>query len=189
MMEKKETVVFSAYRSSTQTLSNGEKLIFDGVWINVGNGYEPSTGVFKAPQPGLYHFTAVVMSDSGSNLVLYLCQNGLCITRRLLTGDGYKTGTFDVVLNLQKGEKVYIQSDRSQIIYSDSNRHVYTDLGNMNEPEPESPIRIERSEEREGSTRFSPEDALSLFTQSLDLTFRKHKEQLFKEIDTRIGAK
>ncbi|CAG2220657.1 unnamed protein product [Mytilus edulis] len=58
-----------------------------------------------------------------------------------------------------------------------------------NEPEPESPIRIQRSEEREGSTRFSPEDALSLFTQSLDLTLRKHKEELFKEIDTRIGAK
>ncbi|CAG2214890.1 unnamed protein product [Mytilus edulis] len=57
------------------------------------------------------------------------------------------------------------------------------------EPEPESPIRIQRSEEREGSTRFSPEDALSLFTQSLDLTLRKHKEELFKEIDTRIGAK
>ncbi|CAC5411057.1 unnamed protein product [Mytilus coruscus] len=59
----------------------------------------------------------------------------------------------------------------------------------MSEPEPESPIRIERSEEREGSTRFSPEDALSLFTQSLDLTLRKHKEELFKEIDTRIGVK
>ncbi|CAG2211331.1 unnamed protein product [Mytilus edulis] len=59
----------------------------------------------------------------------------------------------------------------------------------MSEPEPESPIRIQRSEEREGSTRFSPEDALSLFTQSLDLTLRKHKEELFKEIDTRIGAK
>ncbi|XP_076079019.1 uncharacterized protein LOC143049166 [Mytilus galloprovincialis] len=124
MMEKRETVAFSAYRSSSQTLSNKEKVIFDGVWSNVENGYEPSTGVFTAPYPGLYHFTAVVMSTDGSILVLYLCHNGLCITRRLLTGDGYKTGTIDVVLNLQKGDKVYMQSDRSQTIYSDSSKYI-----------------------------------------------------------------
>ncbi|CAC5363817.1 unnamed protein product [Mytilus coruscus] len=59
----------------------------------------------------------------------------------------------------------------------------------MSEPEPESPIRNERSEEREWYIRFSPEDVLALFTQSLDLTLKRHKEELFKEIDTRIGAK
>ncbi|VDI49176.1 Hypothetical predicted protein, partial [Mytilus galloprovincialis] len=96
MMEKKEAVAFSAYRSRSQTLQHGEKVIFDGVWTNVENGYEPSTGVFKTPHPGLYHLTAVVMSDSGSVLVLYLCHNESYMTRRLLSGDGYKTGTFDV---------------------------------------------------------------------------------------------
>ncbi|CAG2240727.1 C1QL [Mytilus edulis] len=87
MLEKRDTVAFSAYRSSSQTLSNGEIVIFDGVWTNVGNGYERSIGVFKAPNRGLYHLTAVVMSTDGNSLGLNLCHNGLRMTRSYLTGD------------------------------------------------------------------------------------------------------
>ncbi|XP_052087204.1 uncharacterized protein LOC127724313 [Mytilus californianus] len=124
MIEKRETVAFSAYRSSSQRLSAGDIVKFDGVWTNVGNGYEPSTGIFKAPHPGLYHLTDVVMSDNGQILILYLCHNGLRIATSYLNGDGYKTGTFDVVFNLQKGDKVYLESHTSQTIYSDVNRYI-----------------------------------------------------------------
>lgn len=41
----------------------------------------------------------------------------------------------------------------------------------------------------EGSTRFSPENVLLLFTQSFDLTLKTQKEKIFKEIDKIIGAK
>ncbi|XP_052087206.1 uncharacterized protein LOC127724314 [Mytilus californianus] len=124
MMAKRETVAFSAYRPSPQTLSSGEKVIFDGVWTNVGNGYEPSTGVFKAPHPGLYHMTAVVMSYSGTSLGLDLYHNNLEITRSYLSGDGYKTGIFDVVLNLQKGDKVHIESSGTYTIYSNHHKFI-----------------------------------------------------------------
>ncbi|VDI11041.1 Hypothetical predicted protein [Mytilus galloprovincialis] len=124
MMEKRETVAFSAYRSSSQALSSGEKVIFDGLWTNVGNGYEPSTGVFTAPYPGLYHLTAVVVSTHGNSLGLYLCHNGLRMTRSYLSGDGYKTGTFDVVFNLQKGDTVHIDGDGGHPIFSTSSKYV-----------------------------------------------------------------
>ncbi|CAG2192690.1 C1QL [Mytilus edulis] len=121
---KKEAVAFSAYRSRSQTLSYGSIVVFDGVWTNVGNGYEPSTGIFTALYPGLYHLTAVVVSSSGNSLMLYLRHNGSRLTRSYQTGDGYKTGTFDVVLNLQKGDKVYIDSQSIQTIYSDSTKFI-----------------------------------------------------------------
>ncbi|VDI64750.1 Hypothetical predicted protein [Mytilus galloprovincialis] len=126
MLAKRETVAFSAYRSSSQTLSSGEKVIFDGVWTNVGNGYEPSTGIFNAPHPGLHHFTAVLMSDYEKDLSLDLTLNGLRMTRNYLHGDGYKTGTFDVVLNLQKGDKVHIESSSGYTctIYSNSVKYI-----------------------------------------------------------------
>ncbi|CAG2192689.1 C1QL [Mytilus edulis] len=124
MLAKRETVAFSAHRSNSQTLSSREKVIFDGVWTYVGNGYEPSTGVFTAPHPGLYHFTAVLMSSDKKDLSLYLTLNELRMTRSYLHGDGYKTGTFDVVFNLHKGDTVYIQSDRSQTIFSTSDKYV-----------------------------------------------------------------
>ncbi|VDI64755.1 Hypothetical predicted protein [Mytilus galloprovincialis] len=124
MLAKRETVAFSAYRSNSQTLSSREKVIFDGVWTYVGNGYESSTGVFTAPHPGLYHFTAVLMSSDKKDLSLYLTLNELRMTRSYLHGDGYKTGTFDVVFNLHKGDTVYIQSDRSQTIFSTSDKYV-----------------------------------------------------------------
>ena len=38
-------------------------------------------------------------------------------------------------------------------------------------------------------TRFSPEDALALFTQNLDVTLNRHKSEIFKELDARLRAK
>ncbi|XP_071135085.1 uncharacterized protein [Mytilus edulis] len=124
MLAKRETVAFSAYRPSSQTLSSREKVIFDRVWSNVGNGYEPSTGIFTAPHSGLYHLTAVFMSTNGDVLNLDLCQNELKMTKSYLNGDGHKTGTFDVVFNLQKGDTVYIHSNRSQTIFSNTDKYI-----------------------------------------------------------------
>ncbi|XP_063404333.1 complement C1q-like protein 4 [Mytilus trossulus] len=124
MLEKRDTVAFSAYRSNSQSLSNGEIVIFDGVWTNVGNGYVRSIGVFKAPNPGLYHLTAVVISTDGKSLRLNLYHNRVRMTRSYLTGDGFKTGTFDVVIHLQMGDKVYIDSDQIRTIVSNSNKYV-----------------------------------------------------------------
>lgn len=39
-----------------------------------------------------------------------------------------------------------------------------------------------------GSTRFSPEDALAMFSRQLDSALGRHKKELFDEIDIKIGA-
>lgn len=89
----------------------------------MGNAYDPSTGIFTAPHAGLYHITSTVMSRSGDRLYLGLYHNSMATSGRFITGDGFKSGTFDVVFSLQKGDEVYI-SGSSDTVYSDSGKYI-----------------------------------------------------------------
>ncbi|CAC5423615.1 C1QL [Mytilus coruscus] len=107
---RKDFPAFTAYRSSPQSLSVNEVIkLFDKVWTNNGNGYDPSSGVFTAKLAGLYHFAAVVVSTSGGTLFVRLFHNNTNISASFITEKGYKYGTFDVVLSLEKGDKVSIK--------------------------------------------------------------------------------
>ena len=58
-----EPVAFSAYIFGNQKdLRYGQIIIFDSVYINVGDGYNKSSGVFIAPSAGVYFFTWTIYS-------------------------------------------------------------------------------------------------------------------------------
>ena len=117
---KNEIPAFSASRSKSKSFGPGEIILFDKVWTNVGNGYNPNTGKFTAPKSGLYQISGTVMSSAGKSLAVYLCKNDKQ-TVSLHTGSGYGTGTVNIVLKLQKGETVYMKNHNStKTIYSDS---------------------------------------------------------------------
>ena len=95
--------------------------MFDKVWTNVGNSYNPNTGKFTASKSGLYQISGTVMSSAGKSLAVYLFKNDKQ-TVSLHTGSGYDTGTVNIVLKLQKGETVYMKNhNATHTIYSDSN--------------------------------------------------------------------
>ena len=97
--------------------------MFDKVWTNVGNGYNPNTGKFTAPKCGLYQISGTVMSTYGKKLHVYLFKNDKQ-TVSLYTGLGYATGTVNIVFKLQKGETVYMKHhNNTQTIFS--NNSVY----------------------------------------------------------------
>ncbi|CAG2212181.1 unnamed protein product [Mytilus edulis] len=126
MDTKGYTCLHSIQEFCTQTALNIVIVKFDKLWTNNLNAYEVTTGVFTAPIPGLYHFTAVVMSESAKSLFLYLWHNDTTTAGSYTLGDGYKTGTFDVVFKLKKGDRVYIRCSSScngQKIYSSSNNY------------------------------------------------------------------
>nr|CBX41721.1 putative C1q domain containing protein MgC1q72 [Mytilus galloprovincialis] len=124
-MKLKETPAFSVYRNSPQSLSSSTVVKFDRVWTNNLNGYDVSTGVFTVPVAGLYHFSAVVMSESDKQLFLNLWHNDSKTAGSLSSGNGYKTGTFDVVLDVKKGDRIYIRcrDNNAQKIYSDTDNY------------------------------------------------------------------
>lgn len=122
-MKKQSTVAFSAYTTKRQDITSITNIKFEKVWTNIGNGYDPITGIFTAPRQGAYHISAVVMSVSGRQLYLKIKHNNKYTAGSLVTGGGYKIGTFDVVFNLQKGDTVSVGSGGSHTVYSDSDKY------------------------------------------------------------------
>ncbi|KAL0978385.1 hypothetical protein UPYG_G00169780 [Umbra pygmaea] len=61
-----------------------EVLRFDDVVTNVGNNYEPSTGKFTCPLPGIYFFTYHVLMRGGDGTSMWadLKKNGQQVTLR-----------------------------------------------------------------------------------------------------------
>ncbi|CAC5419036.1 unnamed protein product [Mytilus coruscus] len=123
LVKKQSTVAFSAYTTNSQYCSSGTNVKFEKVWANIGNGYDPSTGIFTAPRQGVYHISAVVMSEDGKSLHLQVKHNSKHTAGSYVTGDGLKTGTFDVVFSLQKGDKISVANSGGYTVYSDGNKY------------------------------------------------------------------
>ena len=102
-------------------LASNEVAKFDKVWTNIGNGYDASSGVFTAPRGGVYQFSCSAMTLSGKTLHLHLMKNDQR-TVSLYPGTGYNMGTLSMVLELKKGDRVYIKHPGSgnNSLYSES---------------------------------------------------------------------
>ena len=117
---RKEIPAFSASRSQSKTLGPWEIILFDKVWTNVGNGYNPNTGKFTAPKCGLYQISGTVMSTDTKRLDVHLFKNDKQ-TISLFAGARYATGTANIVLKLQQGDTVYMKNHEiTQTIYSNN---------------------------------------------------------------------
>ncbi|XP_052771228.1 complement C1q tumor necrosis factor-related protein 3-like [Mya arenaria] len=61
-------------------LGEHQTILFDNVITNVGNAYDPNSGMFTAPVDGVYVFTAVLMVNSNHAEYLELISGGVKIT-------------------------------------------------------------------------------------------------------------
>ncbi|OPL32814.1 hypothetical protein AM593_07233, partial [Mytilus galloprovincialis] len=123
LMGKRTIVAFSAYTTRQQAIASNTNIKFEKVWTNIGNGYNPSTGIFTAPRQGVYHISAVVMSVKGQQLYLHLKHNNGYTAGSLVNGDGYKTGTFDVVFSLQKGDEISVGCKGRYNVFSNIDKY------------------------------------------------------------------
>ncbi|VDI52049.1 Hypothetical predicted protein [Mytilus galloprovincialis] len=123
LVNQQNTIAFSTYTTKQQAITHNTNVRFEKVWTNIGNGYNPSTGIFTAPRKGVYHITAVCMSVSGKRVYLHVKHNNDYTEGSLVSGDDYKTGTFDVVFDLQKGDTISVGCRSSTSLYSDGDRY------------------------------------------------------------------
>ncbi|XP_065928375.1 EMILIN-1-A isoform X3 [Magallana gigas] len=116
-------VGFTATLSSASSTWNSATLVFPVVITNVGNGYNPSTGVFTAPTAGEYVFFVNVQSYNNKDIYVDVVLNGVTKVRTMAYGSGssdyYDAGPNLVVLTLQKGDRVWIKRYSGQGYYID----------------------------------------------------------------------
>ncbi|WAR08515.1 C1QL4-like protein [Mya arenaria] len=78
VMQPNYAVAFTAVVSppSLTLLGPGQTVIFDNVITNVGNAFKSATGVFRAPETGVYVFNFALMMDPGMNEYIELVKDG-----------------------------------------------------------------------------------------------------------------
>ena len=103
---------FFAWLSRHYTTSAGANIRFDKTDRNEGNGYEPTTGIFKVPVGGLYNVYWHIIPYGGKACSFELMVNGKQ-KMRSLAKVAYNTPSGFVNLRLAKGDQVYLKASDS----------------------------------------------------------------------------
>ncbi|KPP71650.1 Complement C1q-like protein 3-like [Scleropages formosus] len=104
-----------------------EVLKFDDVVTNVGNYYEPSTGKFTCPLPGIYYFTYHVLMRGGDGTSMWadLKKNGQVRASAIAqdADQNYDYASNSVILHLDVGDEVCVQLDGGKVHGGNTNKY------------------------------------------------------------------
>ncbi|XP_044207435.1 cingulin-like [Thunnus albacares] len=98
-------------------------LQFSKIFTNIGEAYNPSTGVFTAPVRGTYYFRFNAWEVGDTKLVgikLYHNDKQIALSYDRAVSHGYATGSNAFVLQLEKGDVIYLDLQTNCSVYDDS---------------------------------------------------------------------
>ncbi|XP_023203176.1 complement C1q subcomponent subunit B-like [Xiphophorus maculatus] len=128
----KSRVAFSAALVDTNNwtvkgpLEADETLKFERVITNIGNGYDPATGLFTAPVKGLYYIQVTGISGPTGELhagVKKNRENMFAIYQKARTQAGASNA---MVLVLEQGDRVYVQLWAGKTIADQGRLSIFT---------------------------------------------------------------
>ncbi|XP_062386581.1 complement C1q-like protein 2 [Sardina pilchardus] len=107
--------------------NENQKLKYENVITNVGNAYNPNTGIFTVPVKGIYFFTFVLFNPIGNNhptggQLMKNTEMVVSATDNIPGTDTEDTTSNSVTLDLEVSDTVYIQMESGRAIYTDGNR-------------------------------------------------------------------
>ncbi|XP_033732752.1 uncharacterized protein LOC117322104 isoform X2 [Pecten maximus] len=103
-------VGFYAALAPDVSLGDQQDVKFDHVYTNLGQGYEPRDGHFRAPVAGLYLLSATVLSAGATpdDMLLELVKNGANVGQIYAT-KSLNEGSRVIVLSLDVGDMVWVR--------------------------------------------------------------------------------
>ena len=95
----------------SRPLAFGQKVVFDHVNLNLGNGYHNLHGLFIAPAPGIYMFSTSLTSHNADRMLGSIMKNGIELAAALAhSQSGYHDqGSVTVVTQLAAGDEVWVR--------------------------------------------------------------------------------
>ncbi|OWF40283.1 Collagen alpha-1(VIII) chain [Mizuhopecten yessoensis] len=105
---------FKAWLTHKLTNVGSEQIItFDNAEINIGNQYNPTTGVFTCDIPGLYVFHLTITIYGDTNVELFFTKNGQYMHNFYLANKEFlSSGSPTALIQLDQGDTVWIKSDQ-----------------------------------------------------------------------------
>ncbi|XP_045895396.1 complement C1q-like protein 4 [Micropterus dolomieu] len=100
-------------------------MVFKNVVTNIGNAYNPNTGMFTPPVKGAYHFQFYIgafIGSHGTAAVLVKNKERTFATYEHQTS-GFGTATNGITLLLDVGDVVFMQLWFNSVVYDNENRH------------------------------------------------------------------
>ena len=104
---------FSAYLRSKPSSLASKRIPFNGVISQQGTAYNSATGVYTAPHDGYYAFSVNILVSPGKRCNLGIRKNGVTkanIEANDSGGSSFQMGGHMVILQLNSGDRVWIQS-------------------------------------------------------------------------------
>lgn len=104
-----QEVAFSVGLTHNEASTNGPKVVFDRVFVNLGQDFNVNTGVFTASVGGLYAFHYHALAQSGQEVWVELYHNYIYVNSLYgHTSGSYGPGSNSAVLELVAGDTVYL---------------------------------------------------------------------------------
>jgi len=117
------TVMFSAYLDHQVTASPRDVIVFNQITTNVGNGYNPSTGVFICPVSGYYVFDVHIQGQMDKYVGVYIYLNGSVLGYAHADDKfDYQSASGYVCVVLKQGDKVDVKAYVTSSLNGGSNR-------------------------------------------------------------------
>lgn len=103
------------------SLGQHQTLLFDRIFTNYGNHYHITTGVFTAPQDGVYAFFLSAMTSPGKSSFFQIVKDGAALDDMYSDSnhdDSYDSVSDTWILQLSAGSEIWIRSDSPSEVHA-----------------------------------------------------------------------